>query len=1057
VRPIGSSGSGVASGLRLSGLALLLSLLAGWSLQAQDEPLFDITDQLPPALERTVDYVKDIKPLLRKSCYSCHGEEEQEAGLRLDVRKRALQGGDQGAVIVPGKAGQSLLMLLVAGLNEERGQMPPEGEGTPLDKDQIALLRSWIDQGAKWPDDVDAVASSSHWSFQPLKRPAVPEVKQASWPRTPLDNFILARLEREGIEPSPVADRATLIRRLSIDLLGLLPSPSQVEQFLADQRPDAYEQLVEELLRSKHYGERWARHWLDLARYADSDGYEKDRARPHAWRYRHWVINALNDDMPFDQFSTWQLAGDMLPETSIAMRVASGFHRNTLHNTEGGTDQEEDRVKKTVDRLNTFGSIWLGLTVGCAQCHTHKYDPITQREYYSLYAFFNNINEADVAAPTVDEQKQFEVAKAAFDEAQLKLTGPLQDYETNELAAAQVSWEPTALQTVLQWESLKPLLATSLHGAELAVGDDLAVLVSGANEKSDIYTVQGTITSAVLRAIRLEVLPHDSLPTKGPGRAANGNFVLTTVRLAARPAESEEEFKPLPLKGVLADFSQQEWAAALAINENPADGWAVSPQFGKRHLLVLELAEPLAAETGLELQIQLEQQYETGEAHNIGHFRLSTTSGTAPLTLDGLPPAVATGLGTPAEQRNEEQKQAITSYFRQQDSRYLELKKVVDEHAAKAPKPSATKAQSVAEGDRRQAHVHVRGDFLSPGIEVNAETVSVLPDLKPRSDDPEHRPDRLDLASWLFQAENPLTARVTANRIWYRHFGRGIVATIDDFGDQGELPSHPGLLDWLAVELQDNAWSIKQLHRLIVSSATYRQQSAYRTELIARDPDNTLLARQNRLRVEAEVVRDLALDASGLLSRRLGGPSVRPPQPTGHSSLTYANSAKWETSGGEDRYRRGLYTFFQRTSPYPMLMTFDAPDSNVCAAQRQVSNTPLQALTIWNDPVFVECAQALGRRLLAEVPASEEVAQTSARRARHAMMLCLSRPVTPGEQQIVVDCYQLQKQFLQENPEAVGKICGSLPIAEGVDQLELASWVAVGRVLLNLDEFIYRQ
>ena len=1036
----------------LGGAVFLMPALLLVPLAAEQQEK-DISDQLPAALDRTVDYLKEIKPLLRKSCYSCHGQEKQEGGLRLDVRKHALQGGDEGPVVIPGKASASSLLVLVAGLDEDRGRMPPEGEGTPLTEDQVALLRSWVDQGASWPEGVDEVAASDHWAFQPLGRPALPEVKDDDWVRTPIDRFVLARLEKEGLRPSPAASRSTLIRRLSIDLLGLLPSPEQVEDFLADTRPDAYERLVEEVLQSRHYGERWGRHWLDLARYADSDGYEKDRVRPFAWRYRNWVIEALNKDMPFDQFSINQIAGDMVPEAGINSRVASGFHRNTLHNTEGGTDQEEDRVKKTVDRINTFGTIWMGLTIGCAQCHSHKYDPISQREYYSMYAFFNNINETDIGAPTPAEQASYEKARQAFDLEHVKFTVPLAEYEKNVLPAAQQAWEPAALASALEWQALQPGLARSAHGAELAVEQDHSILVTGTNEKSDTYTIEATLAGGSLRAIRLEVLPHDSLPAKGPGRAENGNFVLTTLTVSTRPLEGEEEPQVLGLKRAFADFSQQSWAVEQAINDKPEDGWAVSPQFGKRHVAVFELAEPVTIDGELKLTVTLHQQYETGAAHNLGHFRLSTTGSPAKLALEGLDSSIVVALGKTAGDRDEAEGKLIADYFRSIDPEYKRLQAAVTEHAAKGPKPSETKAQAVVEGDQRQASVHLRGNFLTKGVAVGAETIAVLPPIKSG----DQQANRLDLANWLFSDENPLTGRVTVNRVWYRYFGRGLVDSIDDLGSQGERPSHPDLLDWLAVEFQQGGWRMKPIHRLIVTSAVYRQSSAFRNDLTQVDPLNVLLARQTRTRVEAEVIRDMALDASDLLSQKIGGPSVRPPQPNEYSSLTYAGSAKWNTSGGEDRYRRGLYTFFQRTSPYPMLMTFDAPDSNTCLARRQTSNTPLQALTIWNDPVFVECAQALGRRIMGEQKAGGNEGETVVRRVEYALLVSLSRRATPEELEALVEYYQQQRELLAEKPEAAKQIAGPLPVVDGTDMAELAAWVVLGRVILNLDEFISRE
>ena len=985
-----------------------------------------------------VDYARDVEPLLRKSCYSCHGVDDQQGGLRLDLRSQAMAGGDRGKAIVVGKAAESLLVSLVSGDNKDIGIMPPEGEGTPLTTSQVALLRRWIDQGAKWPDALAEVGGqSSHWSFQPVAGVALPAVRDRAWLANPIDTFIRGRLEKEQVEPAPAADPTMRMRRLYLDLLGLPPSPPDVERFLADGRPDAYARVVDRVLSSPHYGERWGRHWLDLARYADSDGYEKDRPRPNAWRYREYVIDALNHDVAFDQFSIEQIAGDMLPEAGSEQRVASGFHRNTLHNTEGGTDKEEDRVKKTVDRTNTVGSIWLGLTVGCAQCHSHKYDPLSQREYYSFYGFFNSINETDVTAPLPHLVAAYERQKAEFDQAHAKYQAAISKWEQDELPQRQKLWETTARETVPAWQLFQGS-ASSRHGAEWIKQEDGSWLVAGVNKSSDVYEIQGPTPVKQVTALRLEVLPHKSLVKNGPGRAKNGNFVLTTLRL-------EVDGKPVEFVRARADFSQNEWDVKLAINANGDDGWAVSPQIGKRHVAVFETAEPVLVPEKASLRVTLDQKYQ-GDTHNLGHFRLSVTDATEGIDLDGLPPAVDAALRVAAEQRNEGQRKAIADYYRQLDPEWKKLQQAAAEHAKRAPQLPATKAQAVAEnGSPRQTRVHIRGDFLNPGEPVAVGTPSVLPPVK--KDSP---PNRLDVAQWLFGAPHPLTSRVTANRVWQRFFGRGIVETIDDFGRQGARPSHPALLDWLARELQLGDWSLKRFHRLVVNSNTYAQSSAHRPELQDVDPENLLLARQVRRRVEAELIRDQALAASGLLDTRLGGPSVRPAQPAEYSRLTYANSAKWATSGGGDAYRRGLYTFFQRTSPYPMLMTFDAPDSNACAVQRSTSNTPLQALTLWNDGVFFECSQHLARRVSAHTGDAEA-------RIEYAYLLCLARHPNEHERSTVLEYWERTRKFCGEHADAAKAICGDEPLAEGVDAADLAAWVMVARTLLNLDEFVTKE
>ena len=734
---------------------------------------------------KPVDFQREIQPIFARSCLSCHDVRKQRGGLRLDRPDAARRGGDSGPVIKPGDAAHSRLVRVVSGLDPEL-KMPPQGKA-PLDARQIELIRAWIDQGARWPE-VAATGTqavrSNHWAFQPVRRPSPPSVRMQTWPRNDIDRFILARLEKEGLAPAPEADRATLLRRLSLDLLGLPPSAEEVEAFERDRAPDAYERVVDRLLASPHYGERWGRHWLDLARYADSDGYEKDTGRPWAWRYRHWVIAALNRDLPYDQFIIEQLAGDLLPGATTEQKIATGFHRNTLTNKEGGVDQEQFRVEQVVDRVNTTARALLGVTLACAQCHDHKYDPFTQREYYRFFAFFNSDKEVAVPAP----------------------------------------------------------------------------------------------------------LPGESA---GDGKAK-----------------------------------------------------------------------------------------------------------------------------------------------------------------------AKTLAPTLALGAPRRTHVLIRGDFLRPGAEVEPGAPAVLPPLRP---DPARAktPNRLDLARWIVRPDNPLTARVLVNWVWHKYFGRGLVPTLEDFGTQGERPSHPELLDHLAAEFvapspqpsppkggegRVRGWSLKALHKRIVLSATYRQSSRVTPELLQRDPLNVLLARQARLRLEAEAVRDVSLAASGLLTRTIGGPSVRPPQPPGISELTYANSARWIESKGPDRYRRGLYIWFQRTSPYPMLMTFDAPDSNLCCVRRERSKTPLQALTMLNDTVFVECARALGRRIAARDGDTTE-------RIRYAFRLCLSREATDSERSRLERLFEELRIECRDRPDEAARLAGT----KDNTSPELAAWAALARTLLNLDEFVTRE
>lgn len=777
--------------------------------------------KLPPPTDRKIDFVRDIEPILTRTCVSCHGPEKQRAGLRLDSRVEALMGGNSGPVLLPGDGAKSRLLQAVAGSDPELS-MPPKGRA-PLGREEVALLRAWIDQGLSWPERGSTVVQTpqhKHWAWNRPKLTPLPQVRDPKTEiRNAIDVFVEAKRQSAQLEGAPEANRATLVRRVHLDLIGLPPSPDELRAALENFSPDWYEQLVDRLLSSPHYGERWGRHWLDAGRYADSDGYEKDTGRPFAWRWRNWVIDALNRNLPYDQFIIEQLAGDLLPSATLEQKIATGFHRNTLTNKEGGVDQEQFRVEAVVDRVNTTARVFMGLTLGCAQCHDHKYDPFSQREYYQLFAFFDSDVEVNLPAPSPQQEQDYQRLKTEHDKQRQAL--------------------------LLLVDEEKKKLPANLDEAE---------------KKKRLAAVQAKVTA------------HDKTA------------------------------------------------------------------------------------------------------------------------------------------------------------------------------PQLPQAQTLALGKQRKTHVMIRGDFLRKGVEVQASMPAVLSaaPVAPGS------PDRLRLAKWIASPENPLTSRVLVNNVWQKYFGRGLVPTLDDFGTQGERPSHPELLDWLAVEFQ-RTWDVKALHRLIVTSATYRQSSALRPELLQRDPLNVLLARQNRLRLDAELVRDQALAASGLLTRTVGGPSVRPPQPPGVSELTYAGSARWVESQGPDRYRRGLYIWFQRTSPYPLLMTFDAPDGNVACVRRERTNTPLQALTILNDAVFVECAQALGKRLLDETPKA-----APSERIAHAFRLVFGRAPSTAEQTRLVRLHETLYALCAAQPREAEKLLGNYRV-QGVPAAEAAAWMALARTVLNLDEAIVRE
>ena len=1014
-----------------------------------------ISMSLLKADEKLLFFKQRIEPVLEEHCYSCHSAAANsiKGGLRLDTRSAIRRGGESGPAVVPGKVEESLLL---AALRYEGLEMPPNAK---LPNEVIQDFIKWIESGAV---DSRLVAKSeaerrekakSHWAFQRIERPVVP-ASNSRWIRNDVDQFILSKLRAEEVKPSPEADPRTLIRRLFLDLIGLPPTPQETQAFLDDPSEANYQKTVSDLLGSPHYGERWGRYWLDMARYADSNGYEADRPRPHAWRWRDWVINSLNDSMPFDQFTIEQLAGDLLPNATLEQRVATGFNRNTLVNTEGGVDREEDRVKRTVDRTNTVGKVWLGLTLGCTQCHSHKYDPITQHEYYGMYAFFNSLAEPDIPAPTPEQLADFEIEFARHQAQHQQNLHAVRDYRSEKMSQweqdlseqlnSAIEADPDRVDNRFDktWELVNPLSLSATSGSQFFVEDDLAVFVKGPNDQEDTYTIVTETSLSGITAIRLEVLADERLAAKGPGLAGNGNFVLSSLRVYVEPVSDNDDRnmgQRIRLKTARADFSQGGRQVTSVIGDDPADGWAIYPDVGVDHYAVFELREKINSVGDSEpVRITIQMDHQTHKDHNIGKFRLSFTTHKHPVP-DGLETtAFSDLLSSDINNRRGEDVIRLVKYFGYRETELDKLIDAVKSHQESFPRSPKIeiKAQVVMEmPNPRTTQVHVRGSFLDKGDLVTRTTPSILPELVTGN----REPSRLDLAKWLVSSENPLTARVIVNRIWQQHFGRGIVVSDDDFGTQGEPPTHPELLDWLAAEFRETGWNMKQLHRLIVTSATWRQSSFSRPELKERDPYNSWLARQNRLRVEAEIIRDMALSASGLIFHKMGGRSVYPPQPADLVKLGFQTSLSWPENQDQNRYRRGIYTFFQRTVPYPMLIEFDAADSNAACTRRERSNTPLQALTLWNDPVFVECAQHLGARLLKEVPADEDNAvNVIEKRIRLAYELCFSRPPSKEELQVVGRLYK----------EAADK--------DGV-QTDLVAAFAVARVLLNLDEFITRE
>jgi mono/diheme cytochrome c family protein len=1013
--------------------------------------------------EADLSYRRDILPLLAENCFLCHGPDEasREADLRLDIRDAAVADRDGTKAIAPGDVAASVLIERITSDDEDL-RMPPADTGKRLSAEQIALLRKWIEAGA---------AYERHWSFAPVRRPDVPAPLAEPVPphaepmppnvptppdrtlRSPIDAFVAARLAVAKLQPAEEADRYALVRRVYLDLLGLLPTIDETDEFVGDLRPDAYERLVDRLLANPRLGERWGRHWLDQARYADSHGYTNDNERV-MWPYRDWVIAALNRDLPFDEFTVEQLAGDLLPDSTAAQKIATGFHRNTLINTEGGTKADQFRDEQVKDRVDTTGGVWLGLTVGCAKCHTHKYDPISQTEYYSFYAFFNSTADSNsvpptIAAPTAEQQRRLD----ELDARMATLEGQLAADETR--GERQAAWEAQLLRRREagsagknagaangNWKVLE-LDGKAGSGAMIQSLEDRSVLVSGENVAGDVYELTARSPLTTIRSVRLEVITDDRLPHRGPGRAANGNFVLTDIWF--RTGDGRD----LRFVKATADHSQPQYDVAAAVDEDLETGWAIngSPEGGPNHNRTawFVLATPLEVEENHALVFTV--QHRGGEqAYNIGRLRLSISSEEwRDIPTDN---ELSRLVAMPRANRSPAQQKRVDEAFLRSDLKLAPVFAAIEGVGRERDRVHAQVASAMVLGELhkpRTTHLHKRGDFLQPGEEVRPDVPAALPSMESTK----AIRTRLELARWLVRDDNPLTPRVRVNRLWMHLFGRGLVETENDFGTQGTPPTHPELLDWLAGEQVGQGWSTKRMLRLLVSSSTYRQRSEIRAEGVAADPRNLLLWRQNRVRVEGEIVRDLALSASGLLSDKIGGPSVFPPQPDGVYAFTQ-RAKNWRTSTGEDRFRRGMYTFFYRSAPYPMLTTFDAPNFNQTCTRRDRSNTPLQSLTVANDASLVEMAQALAARVLGESTGGD------GGRIETMFRRCMVRPPSQAEREFLTNFLRQQREHFASYRAAAAKLAAA-NLPDNVSAADAAAYTATARVLLNLDEFITRE
>jgi mono/diheme cytochrome c family protein len=1169
-----------------AGLAVLAgsvgSNLSHPARAAEATPLAPAPSQADP-----IDFVRDIQPIFSANCYKCHDGAKHKGGLRLDSKATAFIGGDSGdPSIIAHEPDKSKMIQLVRG-DDPKSFMPPKGNR--LSEKQVDLLVRWVKQGAAWPDGVDHPGVAlTHWSFKAPIRPAVPIVQNPGWGRNPIDNFILSKLEQQRLKPSPEADRYTLIRRLSFDMIGLPPTLREVEEFVNDRSPDAYEKLVDRLQANPHYGEKWSRHWLDLARYADSAGYGSDPLRYTTYRWRDWLINALNQNEPYDQFTIEQIAGDLLPSPTNDQLIATAFNRNTMTNTEGGTDPEEYRIEAIKDRTDTTMQVWTGLTMGCAKCHSHKYDPITNREYYQVFAIFNETEDANrsdesptIATPTREQDEKTAELKSQIAKAEARLADPAQWTD------AEAKWEKARPARHMNWVVLNPAEAKAASGAKLAVQPDGSILASGPMSQTDTYTITAHTDLKKITGFRLEVLPDPSMPQGGVGRNPNGGFVLNDFRAAipveggkpvngryvrvelpgkrrmlslaevqvfhgsqniARRGKAKQsstdfngpaklaidgntdgnfvvakstthtrdsddpwwevdlgnsqqldkivlwnrtdgfgerlsDFNVVVLDGghhsvwqtkigpppapsvaltpgntgaiILANASDSlhqteggEWSATKALNgdHSAGSGWAVAPQISQPHSAVFETAQDVGTDEETALVFTLDQKSPGGP---IGRFRISATTDARPIRAESE--TLLSALALAPDRRSEAQRSAVFSEFiangsepKSERAQTEKLKTDLD-----GIKPAMTAVmRELPEGKRRENHMLVKGNFLAKGAVVTPDVPAAFNPL------PKGAPhDRLGLADWIVARDNPLTSRVEVNRLWASLFGTGIVETQEDFGTQGTPPSNQPLLDWLAIEFMEPSsagarpWDVKRMVKLMVMSAAYRQSSRTTPELEDKDPDNRLIARGPSKRLDAEFVRDQALALSGLLSDKMLGPSVFPPQPDNLWQAAFNGERTYPTSTGEDRYRRGIYTFWRRTVPYPSMAAFDAPSREVCTMRRVLTSTPLQAFVTLNDPVYVECAQALARRIIQEGGTSSED------RATFALQLCLCRPAEPREISRMVALHQRELERYQMDSKAATELATGErgPLAKDMPADDAAAWTVCANVLLNMD------
>jgi hypothetical protein len=1006
-----------------------------------------------------IDFNRQIRPILSENCFQCHGPDQshRKANYRLDTKE---------GVFAVGKSGKKNILLrdaknseLVHRIEEAEGDglMPPLKSGKKLNADQIKLIKQWINEGANYGE---------HWAFVVPKSNSVPDVNNSKWVRTPIDAFVLSRLESNNITPSPQASKEVLIRRLTLDLIGLPPTLKEVDDFLRDDSPQAYEKVVDRLLASNQYGERMAMQWLDYARFADSNGFQTDSSRS-MWPWRDWVINAYNANMPFNQFTIEQIAGDMLPNATKSQIIATGFNRNHRLNGEGGLIAEEWRIENVIDRVDTTSQTWLGLTLACARCHDHKYDPISQKEFYQFFAFFNNLPESGTLAGNQtggNTEPVEEIESPSQNAESLKIQLAIKEQEALILKLDEKvdpmikEWEPVFKEKVNSagnvWTPLNPTTVKSEGGAKFSKLTDGSYLASGKNPTNDVYTITSNVSKGFFSAILLECFPDPSLPNQSLGRFSNGNFVLSKIE-----AELSSPSLKTPLKiafnKAIADYSQKGWDIINVVGNDSSKGWAVDGPT-RRDITKAMFVSPQLVDIPENSTIKISLSHQALSQHNIGRFRIAISSVPGELiTLNGfqVPVNITKIIETDPQKRSLQQKEELRKYYKAtsfKEHKVASDKLVLLKNNLVDSKKNIPGVMVMKEGPVRDTFMLIRGEYDKKGPKVVAGLPSVLPPL------PKDKPmNRLGLAYWMVDPSNPLTSRVWVNRMWEKFFGYGLVRTSENFGAQSEFPSHPELLDWLASKFVSLNWDMKAMQKIVVMSSVYQQSSNLNPSLLNNDPENRMLARGSRLRLSGETLRDQALFASGLMVNKTGGPSVRPYMPEGvwDETSRYGDLRNYKNDKGEALYRRTMYTIWKRTAAPPTMLLFDAPNREACSVKRSRTNTPLQALALLNEVTYVEAARKLAEKIIREGGNTPDDKLTTGFR------IVTGRRPDSSELAILVKGFHKDYENFKSKPENAKRFTslGESPLANTADISELAAYTLSANILLNLDEVVNRE